>query len=111
MRLMYEALVSQLVKKRLMPNLADETRENLAVLRDASLSQESRTAAYAALEGDPDLKSLITNLFTHVEGSDMVDYWRDFLSMTDALMQMYTQFISATGMSISALCMPCCHGW
>ena len=79
--------MSQLVKKRLTPNFADETRENLAVLRDTSLSQESCTAAHAALEDDPDIESLITNLFTHVEGRDMADYWRDFLSMTDALMQ------------------------
>ncbi|KAK1893762.1 Leucine--tRNA ligase [Dissostichus eleginoides] len=26
-------------------------------------------------------------MFTHVEASDMANYWRDFLSMTDALMQ------------------------
>lgn len=87
LRLMYEALISQLVKGRLMPNLADETRENLEILRDTSLSQESRAAAHAALEDDADLETLITNLFTQVEASDMADYWRDFLCMTDALMQ------------------------
>ncbi|KAJ3584138.1 hypothetical protein NHX12_014634, partial [Muraenolepis orangiensis] len=81
LRLMYEALLSQLVKGRLVPNLADETRENLEILRDTSLSKESRAAAHVALE------SLITNLFTQVEASDMADYWRDFLSMTDVLMQ------------------------
>ncbi|KAJ3603234.1 hypothetical protein NHX12_030976 [Muraenolepis orangiensis] len=85
--LMYEALLSQLVKGRLVPNLADETRENLEILRDTSLSKESHAAAHVALEDDADLESLITNLFTQVEASDMADYWRDFLSMTDVLMQ------------------------
>ncbi|KAJ3602737.1 hypothetical protein NHX12_030486 [Muraenolepis orangiensis] len=84
---MYEALLSQLVKGRLVPNLADETRENLEILRDTSLSKESRAAAHVALEDDADLESLITNLFTQVEASDMADYWRDFLSMTDVLIQ------------------------
>ncbi|KAJ3603232.1 hypothetical protein NHX12_030974 [Muraenolepis orangiensis] len=87
LRLMYEALLSQLVKGRLVPNLADETRENLEILRDTSLSKESHAAAHVALEDDADLESLITNLFTQVEASDMADYWRDFLSMTDVLMQ------------------------
>ena len=71
MMLMYEALVNQLVKKRIILNLDDEMRENLAVLRDTCLSQESRTAAHVALEDDPDLERFITNWFTHVEGSDM----------------------------------------
>ena len=84
---MYEALMSQLIKERLIPSLADETRENLEILIDMGLSQESRAAAHAALEDDGNLETLITNLFTNVEASDMADYWRDFLSMTDALMQ------------------------
>lgn len=79
LRLMYEALMSPLVKGRLMPNLADKTSENLEILRDTSLSQEYRAAAHAALEDDADLKSLITNFFTQAEASDMPDYWRDFL--------------------------------
>ena len=29
----------------------------------------------------------ITNLFTQVEVSHMANYWRDFLSMTDELIQ------------------------
>ncbi len=48
--LMYEALMTQLAKERFMPNLAEETREKLEILRDTSLSQESRAAAHAALE-------------------------------------------------------------
>ena len=87
LRLMYEALMSQLVHERLTPHLADDTRVNLEILRGTSLSQESHAAAHAALEEDADLDSLITNLFTHVEASDMADYWRDFLSMTDTFMQ------------------------
>jgi hypothetical protein len=35
------------------------------------------------LEDDSDLESLIAK---QAKGSDMADYWRDFLSMTDALM-------------------------
>lgn len=87
LRLMYEALMSQLINERLIPNLADKTRENLIVLRDTSLTQKSRAAAHVALENDADLESLIADMFTHVKTSDMADYWRDFLSMTDALMQ------------------------
>ena len=87
LRLMYEALMSQLVKGMLTPDLADETRENLQILRNTSLSQESRVDAHAALEQDADIESLITNIFTQTEASDMADYWRDFLSMTDTLMQ------------------------
>ena len=43
--------------------------------------------AQVALAEEADLESLITNIFTQTEASDMADYWRDFLSMTDALMQ------------------------
>ena len=70
-----------------MSSLGDETRENLKILKNTSLSQDSRAAANTALEDDDDLNSLITNLFTQVEDSDMAHYWKDFLSMTDALMQ------------------------
>ncbi|CAJ1076504.1 hypothetical protein KUCAC02_009111 [Xyrichtys novacula] len=87
LRLMYEALVSQLAKERLIPNLTEGTRENLDILRNTSLSQEARAAAHSALEDDADLQDLITKLFSHVDVSDMADYWRDFLSMTDSLMQ------------------------
>ncbi len=84
---MYEALLSQLLKVRCVPNLGDKTRENLKILRSTSLSQGSRAAAHTALEDDDDLNSLIANMFTQVEDCDMAHYWRDFLSMTDALMQ------------------------
>ena len=87
LKLMYEAVTSQLVKVRLVPNLAGETKKNLAILRDASLTQESRAAAHKALEYDAYLAHLVDDLLTHIEGSDMADYWKDFLSMTDALMR------------------------
>ena len=51
LKLVYEALMSQLVKERLIPHLADEMKENLKILRNASLSQESRANAHKALEG------------------------------------------------------------
>ena len=73
-RFMYEALMRQLVKGRLTPDLAEETRENFQILRSTSLSQEPRGAAHAALEEDADLESLITNIFTQTETSDMADY-------------------------------------
>jgi hypothetical protein len=87
LRLMYEALMSQVVQERLALNLADDTRNNLKTLRDKTRCKESHAAAHAALEEDADLDSLISNLFTHVDKCDMADYWRDFLSMVDALMQ------------------------
>ena len=65
------------LKVRCVPSLDDETRENLKILKNTSLSQDSRAAAHTALEDDDDLNSLITNLFTQVEGSDMVHYWKD----------------------------------
>jgi len=77
--------MSQLVKERLIPHLADEIKENLKILRNASLSQESRNA-HKALEGDVDLEKFITNLFIHIDTSEMANYWKNFLSMVDALM-------------------------
>jgi len=54
--LMYDALMSQLAKeRRLIPNLAEETREKLEVLRDTSISQETSTSAHAALTKDANL--------------------------------------------------------
>ena len=49
LRLMYEALMSQLLKVRCSPYLGDETMENLKILRNTSLSQDSRAAAHTAL--------------------------------------------------------------
>ena len=49
LKLMYEALMSQLVKESLVPNLAGETKNNLAILRDPSLIQDSRDAVYKTL--------------------------------------------------------------
>ncbi len=48
LRLVYEALLSQLLKVRCVPNLGDKTRENLKILRNTSLSQGSRAAAHTA---------------------------------------------------------------
>jgi len=106
LRLMYEALISQLVKKKVIPALAGKTTDNIDILRDMTFSQESRAAAHAELDNDADLANLIANLFTHLEGSDMSDYWNGFLSMTDALMQGCTQSMHATGTSMSALYVP-----
>ena len=49
LRLMYEALMSQLLRVRCAPNLGDETRKNLKILKYTSLSQDSRAAAHTAL--------------------------------------------------------------
>ena len=58
LKLMYEALMSQLVKERLIPRLPDEIQENLEILRNADLSQESHAKAYKALEESADLERL-----------------------------------------------------
>ena len=87
LRLMYEALMSRLVKERITPYLADVTKKTLKILRDPTHSQEAHVAAHKTLEEDPNLQNLIANLLKHVEESDMATYWKDFLSMTDALMQ------------------------
>jgi hypothetical protein len=50
LKLMYEALMSQLVKVKLTPNLAEGTRENLVILKNTSLSAESRAAAHTAAD-------------------------------------------------------------
>ena len=69
---MYETLVSQLVQGSLAFDLADETKENLEILRDMSQSQESRADVHAALQDDVKLDSLITNVFNQMEASDTV---------------------------------------
>lgn len=84
---MYEALISQLVQSSYVFYLADETKEILEILRHMSQSEVSRADAHAALQDDVNLEGLIANLLNQMEGSDMVDYWRDFLTMTDAVMQ------------------------
>ena len=53
---MYGVLVSQLMQGRLTPNLADEVKKKLEILRDTSTDQESRAAAHAALEEDAELE-------------------------------------------------------
>ena len=62
----------QLVKGRLTPDLADETRENSS--DSEKYEYLPRTAAHTALEEDADLESLITNIFTQTEASVMADY-------------------------------------
>lgn len=84
---MYEAFMNQLVQERLAVHLVDGTRKTHSVLREINLSQESCACDHKALEEDADLNRLIANLFGHVEGSDKGKYWKDLLSMTDALMQ------------------------
>jgi hypothetical protein len=74
LRLMYEALISQLVKTKVIPDLAVKTKDNLQILRDMSVSQESRAAAHVELEEDPGLANFIANLFTHMGDSDMAGY-------------------------------------
>ena len=66
--------MTQPLKGRLTPDLADETRQTLQILRNKSISQEPRVAAHAALEEDADLESLITKIFTQTKASDMADY-------------------------------------
>ena len=57
-----------------------------------------------ALQEDADLKSLITNVFTQMKVSDMAEYWRDFLSITDELlMNVYTSHVSNWDESIRRL--------
>ena len=60
LRLLYEALISQLAKDRLIPNLSKETRENLDILKNSSLSQETRAAAHTALQDDADLRNVFS---------------------------------------------------
>ena len=83
LRLIYEALITQLVKLRLMPNLADEMMDNLWTLRNKSFSQESLAAvACTILEDDDDFESLIAQLFTQVEASELAhlawDTWIEY---------------------------------
>ena len=53
-------------------------------MKKTSLSQDIYAAAHTALEDDD---NLIAKLFIQVEDSDMAHHWRNFLSMTDTLMQ------------------------
>ena len=83
-RLFSEALISKLLKD---VNLSAETKKKLDMLRDTTQDQETRSAAHEALMGETEISDLVNNIFNHVDGSDMADYWKDFLDMTDALMQ------------------------
>ena len=87
LRLVIEALISQLVKKNVISALDVKITDNIDILIVMTVSQESRAAAHAELENDSDLANHIANLFTHLEGSDMSDYCMGFLSVTDAIMQ------------------------
>jgi len=42
----------------------DKIKDNLEILRNANLSQESRANAHKALGKDADLETLVANLFT-----------------------------------------------
>ena len=107
---MYEALMSQLVKERLIPYLADEIKDYLEILRNSNLLQKSRADAHRALEEDADLERLVANIFTHVDASNMANYWKDFFPWLMHSCRMCMQSIYATGMNMSAHCMLCCHG-
>ena len=82
--LMYEALVHLLLARS---ELGVSTKAHLAVLRDAlTNSQESLANAHGMLENDPAIDDLISNMFNDVEGSDMANYWIDFMTMVEILM-------------------------
>jgi len=46
-------------EERLIPYLADKIKDNLEILRNANLSQESRANAHKALEEDVNLEKLL----------------------------------------------------
>ena len=86
LRLVYEALMSKILKEHTQ-NLGEETNRLLEILRDTHQNKEARKAAHEALEEDQEIKTLVESIFRNADGSDMADYWRDFLLMTDALIQ------------------------
>jgi len=63
------------------------------------------------LDEDADLETLVPKLFTHENTSMMANYWKDFLSMVDALMQNVhaVHICNWDEYSMSAQCVPCCH--
>ena len=73
--------------KRAYLNQAIEGNSTSRILQCGNLSQESCANAHKALEKDANLEALVGNLFTHVDASNIAKYWKDFLSMVDALMQ------------------------
>lgn len=86
LRLFHEALTSKLIKPHV-PNLSETTKIHLELVRDVRESKQVRTATYETLEKDKDIETLVSSIFSHVNGSDMADYWMDFFLMTDSLMQ------------------------
>ena len=86
--LMYEALMHLLLNRHLAGSeLEASTRAQLAVLRDPMTnSQESLVIAHEKLENDPAIDTLICSLFKDVEGSDMANYWIEFMTMVEILM-------------------------
>ena len=87
LNLMYEALMSQILQEKLAPHLSYDIKEKLKILRDTCQSQHLRSAAHDALLINDDLSRLVATMFSHLKDSDMAQYWIDFLSMVDALMQ------------------------
>ena len=86
LRLVYEALMSMLIREDV-STLSEETQRNLELVRDINQSKQARTAAYRALEDSEEIERIVNNIFSNVNGSDMADYWKDFIQMTDILMQ------------------------
>ena len=86
--LMYETLMHLLLNRRLAGSeLEAGTRAQLAVLRDPKVNtQKSLAAANEKLQNDPAIDTLISSLFEEVEGSDMANYWTEFMTMVEILM-------------------------
>ncbi|KAG0712019.1 hypothetical protein GWK47_019337 [Chionoecetes opilio] len=74
-------------------------------LTTSQICDESRAAAHATLQDDAELENHIINLFNQAETSDMADYWKDFFTMTDALMQnVHTVHICSWDEYVSSAC-------
>ena len=102
---------------QLLPAVQEE--KGVVDLSPSTLSLASLITQYivqrpttTAISATVTLHGITRSLFNQVETSVMADYWRDFWSMTDALMQnVHAVHICNWDEYMSALCVPCYHGW
>ena len=83
LRAWYECLIYELLKDKA-SKLSGEVQQMLDILHGINTS-EAKACSHNELMEHAELTELISNMFAAVPSSDMADYWKDFLSMCDAL--------------------------
>ena len=83
LRVWYECLIFQLLKDKSV-HLSYDVQEKLDILRSCGSFVE-KECSHEELMDLNEVNDLITSIFLSVPMSDMAEYWKEFLSMCDAL--------------------------